>query len=288
VAGGAGPLLGTLTVTLDGGEATFTNLADNTAELISLTFLGGGLSAGPSSVDVNPGPAAKLVMSTQPSATAVAGQAFGTQPVVYEEDQYGNVESADNTTVVTASLASGAGPLEGSRAVTLAAGVARFTNLGDSSPETITLKFTGGSLTSPLTSAIQVAPVTPPNPTPVVLGATIVMTPKTKKKKGAFSGFKIQFSIPMNQTSVMAAANYQLLATIKGTKAKSVGFTASYDSSTNSVTLKVSGKNPFAKGGTLTIVSSPPSGVSSQAGVFLGSGTVAFRISNNAKSITGS
>ena len=111
------------------------------------------------------------------------------------------------------------------------------------------------------------------------------MTPKTKKKKAAFSGFKIQFSIPMNPTSVTAIASYKLVATIKGTKTKSVGFSALYDASSNSVTLKVSGKNPFTKGGQLTIVSSPPNGVSSQAGVFLGSSTVAFRISNNAKSI---
>ena len=170
VAGGAGPLQGTMTVTLTGGVATFTNLADNAAGPISLTFSGGTLTTTPSAITVSPGPAAKLVTGTQPSATALAGQAFGSQPVVYEEDQYGNVESGDNTTVVTASLASGVGPLQGTQAVTLSAGVARFTNLGDSTAGPITLRFTGGSLTSAATSAIQVAPLPPPPaPTPVVL-----------------------------------------------------------------------------------------------------------------------
>ena len=45
--------------------------------------------------------------------TATAGVAFATQPVVYEEDQFGNVETTDSTTKVTATLASGSGPLQG-------------------------------------------------------------------------------------------------------------------------------------------------------------------------------
>ena len=87
------------------------------------------------------------MIHTQPSATATAGQAFGTQPVVYEEDQYGNLETGDNSTVVTASLASGTGPLQGTTTVTVSGGVATFTNLADNKAETISLNFTSGSLT---------------------------------------------------------------------------------------------------------------------------------------------
>lgn len=43
-------------------------------------------------------------MHTEPSATATAGQAFATQPVIYEEDPSGALETQDNTTIVTASL----------------------------------------------------------------------------------------------------------------------------------------------------------------------------------------
>jgi hypothetical protein len=88
-----------------------------------------------------------------------------------------------------------------------------------------------------------------------------------------------------NQATIALTANYELMATIKGTKRKPVKFTASYDPSTSSVTLKVRGTNPFAKGGTLTIVASPPTGVSSQAGVFLSSTDTVLRIANNARSI---
>jgi hypothetical protein len=287
IANGTGPLKGSTVVAITGGIATFTDLSANTAHSIALRFTGGGLTS-PTSVPVLISPAAptKLVISTEPSATAQAGQPFSTQPVISEEDQYGNIETGDNSMVVTASLASGAGPLQGARAIAVSKGVATFVNLGDSIGESITLKFTAGSLSSATSSAIQVIPVQSPSPTPTILGASIAMTTPTKKKKATFSGFKIQYSIPMNPTSATFRTNYLLLATIKGSKTKPVSFTASYDPSSNSVTLKVGGKNPFAKGGQLTILSSPPNGVRSQAGVFLNTSSLAFRISANAKSIT--
>jgi hypothetical protein len=287
LAGGTGALLGTTSVTVSGGIATFTNLADDLASSITLKFTGGSLSTSSSvPIVINPAAPAKLVIQTQPSSTATEGQAFVTQPVVYEEDQYGNVESGDNTAVVSAALASGAGPLQGTPTATLSKGVATFANLGDSSPGTIALEFTAGSLPSAISSSIQVAPVTPPNPTPTILGATVVMTPKTKKKKAALSGFLIRYSIPMNPTTVIVKANYQLVATVKGTKVKPVSFNATYNASSNSVMLTVIGKNPFAKGGQLTIVSSPPNGVSSQGGVYLSSSQTDYRISANGKTIT--
>jgi hypothetical protein len=275
-------------VTMASGVATFSNLAEIVAGPISLSFSGGRLTAGPSALAVSAAAPAKLVIQTQPSSTATAGQAFATQPVVIEEDQFGNIESGDSSTTVTASLASGAGPLQGTLAATLSKGAATFTNLGDSAAETIALRFIAGSLTSATSAPIQVAPPNspPPNPTPTILGATVVMTPKTKKKKATFSGFNIQYSIPMNQTRVTSNANYLLMATVKGTKQKAVGFSATYNPSNNSVTLKVNGKNLFAKGGQLTILSSPPNGVSSAAGVYLSSSSLSFTISPNAKSIT--
>ncbi len=289
LAGGSGPLQGNHTATLSSGVATFTNLADDLAEAITLGFSGGGFTAGPATLVVSPAAASKLVIHTQPSSTATAGQALATQPVIYEEDQYGNIEIGDSSTVVSVSLAGGSGPLQGNHTATVSGGVATFTNLGDSAAETIALKFIAGSLTSPTTSTIQVAGNVQPAPTPTVLGATVAMTPKTKKKKAAFSGFKIQYSDAMNLTSVSAIANYQLEATStkkKGPRLLPVRFNAVYDQSSNTVTLTVVGKNPFTKGGQLTIVAAPPNGVSSQAGVFLSSSSLSFRISANAKAIT--
>ncbi len=147
---GAGPLQGTTTVTVSGGVATFTNLADNKAETISLQFTGGGLTSCDldQPIVVSPAAASQLVIHTQPSSTATAGQAFAIQPVIYEEDQFGNLETGDNSTVVTAALDSGTGPLQGTTDATVSGGVATFTNLADNKAETITLKFTSGSLTT--------------------------------------------------------------------------------------------------------------------------------------------
>ena len=139
---GSGPLQGTTTVTVSGGIATFTNLADNKAETISLQFTSSpALTAAISSnIVVSPAAATQLVIHTQPAATATAFVPFNPQPVIYVEDQFGNRETGDNTTQVTASLNTGSGPLSGTTTVTAAAGVATFTNLADTTAETITLQ----------------------------------------------------------------------------------------------------------------------------------------------------
>ena len=155
---GIGPLLGTTTATMTGGVATLAGLADDTAGTIVLDYSGGGLKAGPSTVVVSPAAASKLLIQTQVSATATAGQAFATQPILELEDKYGNVETGDNTTSVTASLGSGLGPLQGASTVIVKRGVATFSGLADKLAETITINFTGESLTAgPSTVAISPA-----------------------------------------------------------------------------------------------------------------------------------
>src|SRR5439155_1528668 len=111
-----------------------------------------------SSIVVSPATPSKLIITQQPSATATAGQAFGTQPVIYEEDQYGNLETGDNSKVVTAALNSGAGPLQGTVTATVVGGVATFAGLADDKAESLTLQFTSGSLTPATSSAVTVAP----------------------------------------------------------------------------------------------------------------------------------
>ena len=109
---------------------------------------------------VSPAAASQLVIHTQPSPTATAGVAFGTQPVIYVEDQYGNLETGDNSTQVTAaSLPVGSGPLQGTTTVTASGGIATFTNLADDKAETITLHFTSSSgLTAATSSNIVISP----------------------------------------------------------------------------------------------------------------------------------
>ena len=107
---------------------------------------------------MSPASAYQLVIDTQPSSTATAGQAFAVQPVVDEEDRFGNLKTADNTTVVTAALESGTGPLQGTVTATVSNGVATFTNLADDTAETISLKLTSQSLTNATSNYIVVSP----------------------------------------------------------------------------------------------------------------------------------
>src|SRR5262249_37951200 len=108
---------------------------------------------------VSPAAASALVIQTQPSATATAGSPFATQPVIYIEDQYGNVETGDNTTQVTAGLNSGTSPLQGLKTATASGGIATFTNLGDNTAETLSLQFTSSpALTAATSNNIVVSP----------------------------------------------------------------------------------------------------------------------------------
>ena len=156
---GSGTLVGTMTATLSGGIATFTNLADDTAQTATLSFSGNGFtSAASDPIVVSPAGASKLVITQEPSTSAVTHEAFSTQPVVDEEDKYGNVETGDNSTVLTATIASGTGELANGTAITLQGGVGAYTDLEDTSIGTITLEFSGGGLSTGATVPIVVSP----------------------------------------------------------------------------------------------------------------------------------
>ena len=161
---GSGPLQGTTSVTVKGGIATFTNLADNTAETITLQFTSDPTltPATSSSIVVSPNAAGHLAIHTQPSSTATAGSAFSTQPVVYVEDQFGNLETGDFTTQVTAALDTGTGPLGGTTTIRVSGGVASFTGLDDNTAETISLVFTSvPALTPAISNNLVVSPAAP-------------------------------------------------------------------------------------------------------------------------------
>ena len=162
LASGNGTLQGTKQVTVTGGVATFVGLSDNTAGVISLSFAGAGLTAGPSS-NITVGPAApfQLVIHTKPSSTATAGQPLATAPVVYAEDLYGNLETGDNSTVITASLASGNGPLRGTTTATTSGGVATFGGLFDDVAGIISLNFAGGGFSAGPSNNIFISPAVP-------------------------------------------------------------------------------------------------------------------------------
>ncbi len=159
LASGVGPLEGTMSVTVIDGVATFGDLTDDKAETIALDFSSGSVTTGPSTdVIVIPAPTYQLLIQTQPSREATAGQPFTVQPVVLEVDLYGNLETNDDTTAITAALATGNGPLRGTTAVTVSGGVATFTDLADNRAGVISLNFAAPSLTAGPSNNIFISP----------------------------------------------------------------------------------------------------------------------------------
>ena len=92
-------------MTLASGVATFSGLSYNKAETMNIAFTtNAGWLHRPrptTSWSARRRPASWSI-TTQPSATATAGVAFATQPVVTEEDAFGNVITSDSTHTVTA------------------------------------------------------------------------------------------------------------------------------------------------------------------------------------------
>src|SRR5258708_2119408 len=155
---GASALQGTVTATASGGVASFANLSYNVAETMNLSFTSAVFSAlTASNAVISPAAASKLTILTQPSSTATAGVPFAQQPQVRIEDQFGNLRNGDNTTVVSASRNAGSGVLQGTTNVTAVAGIVGFGNLSYPLVETMTVLFTGGSLSNAVSSPVAVS-----------------------------------------------------------------------------------------------------------------------------------
>lgn len=123
----------------------------------------GGTSLG--AIRSVPGAARELTAQSLPSGSALAGANLSPQPVIQIRDQFGNIRnsangSADNSTVVTASLVSGTSTLQGTTNVTASNGAATFSNLSYRKVETISLRFSSGSLSNVLSGNITISPGT--------------------------------------------------------------------------------------------------------------------------------
>ena len=118
------------------------------------------------------GAATKLAIATQPSSAVTAGVDFPQQPVIQVQDQFGNLRTADNTNVITAT-SSGTDTNDVNGSVTAVAGVAAFSGMSYLVAQTNTITFSAPGLTSKTSSNIvvsaaaasQVAVVTQPSAT---------------------------------------------------------------------------------------------------------------------------
>src|SRR3989442_1586404 len=134
---GSGALQGSTNQTALNGIVSFNNLSHNVATNISIQFSSGALSGATSSaIAVSPATATRLTIQTQPSSTATAGAIFSQQPVVRVEDGFGNLRTADNTTVVSAGRNLGSATLQGTTNLTASGGLVTFANLNYTLAET--------------------------------------------------------------------------------------------------------------------------------------------------------
>lgn len=159
---GGGSLGGTTTATTNAsGVATFSGLSiTGTVGARTLLFGASGFTAVSSNaINITPGAATVLTITTQPPATAQSGAAFGTQPAVQLRDQSGNAVLQAGVSVTASVNGAGASLIGGSSASTNASGVATFSGLGLSGTAgTYSLSFSASGVTGVTSSAISLTP----------------------------------------------------------------------------------------------------------------------------------
>jgi hypothetical protein len=116
----------------DQGQRTFSGLVLRRAGTMGITGtdLGNPAVSGSTSFTIAPAAADHLLFLQQPTATA-AGRTITPAVLVGVVDAYGNVESSDNTDLITLSLGSNpsGGTLSGTLTVTVSGGIATFSDL---------------------------------------------------------------------------------------------------------------------------------------------------------------
>ncbi|MDB4924882.1 hypothetical protein, partial [Mucilaginibacter sp.] len=200
VIGGGGP-----TGAFTAGALTGWNMTLTTAGTYTLTTLSTGdpTTIGTSnSFVIGPGPANKLAVKTQPSATVLSQVYLAQQPAIYIQDQYGNNVTTDNTTQVTVSLASGTGTLNGQSTVTAVNGVVTFTGLSITGTGSFTLGFAKTGLTGATSGSITVSANTPASPsalsytTPNVYTINNAITAINPTVTGTITSYTVSPSLP--------------------------------------------------------------------------------------------
>jgi hypothetical protein len=160
-----GTLNGDKTVsTNSNGVAQFTDLSLSGDEKVyHIQFFSSGLSSVTSDGIIlgSPPPAAtQLLMAVQPSASALSGVQFETQPQIQLADANGAAVTTSGVSV-TAELASGTGTLLGTKTVqTNTSGRAVFTNLAISGSGSYTIRFTAAGLTEATSTPIAITALT--------------------------------------------------------------------------------------------------------------------------------
>jgi hypothetical protein len=162
---GGGTLSGTLTRTVSGGIATFNDISINKIGTGYTLTASSGVITGDTSNTFNITPAAASVLgiTTQPSG-ATAGSNFTTQPVIQTYDAFGNLSTVGlgASEIVTVTINTGTGPLQGTVALDIGTGAGNgtvsYTNLRDDVAQTgLILNFDSPNLNSVNSSPFNVS-----------------------------------------------------------------------------------------------------------------------------------
>jgi hypothetical protein len=149
-------LFGGSSATVSGGTATFSGLSVQLVGTYTLQASSGTLTGATSSgFTISPAAAAKLVFTGQPSS-ALAGASLGTVSVAVQ-DQYGNLETADNSDTVALATSPSA-TLFGGSSATVSGGTATFSGLSVQLVGTYTLQASSGTLTGATSSGFTISP----------------------------------------------------------------------------------------------------------------------------------
>ena len=162
------PVIGTTNF----GDATTVSFVNGIASNVAMTLFDAANPTSDALVDVNngtqtatglellvnvtPNDATQLRIDTEPSSYVRAGDALAQQPVISIRDAYGNVTTADDTTLVIASINTGTDELVGTDTITVTVGVANFTNLSYEVMEAISINFDASVLATVTSQNITV------------------------------------------------------------------------------------------------------------------------------------
>jgi uncharacterized repeat protein (TIGR03803 family) len=140
-----------VTVAAVNGVATFTSLVLTKSGTYNLLATDGAAHIQSNNITVAAGAAAALAIASQPTVSTTTSRL--NPLVVHVEDAFGNVVTADHSSV-TLAVATGAGALAGTTSVAAKAGVATFNALSLASAGAYTLKATDGALTAATSATI--------------------------------------------------------------------------------------------------------------------------------------
>jgi uncharacterized repeat protein (TIGR01451 family) len=269
---GLGTLQGTIGTQTTNGTAAFTNLSHLVANTITIDFASDPLTKVTSgSVAVSAATADRLAFTAQPGS-ATAGAAFGTQPVVKTQDAYGNNSTIGlgSSKSVTATLTSGAGPLQGTTNLDIGTGAGNgsvtFTNLRIDAAGTdkrLTASVSSG-LSSGLSSVFTVSPAPFAKMQLLVPGET--PAPGTTSGKTGTPSAQVT-DAPFNVTVNAVDTNWNVISTVTDI----VGITSSDANATLPANAALAGGTStlpftFYTAGSQTITVSNLTGLTGQTG----------------------